>query len=115
MTGTRERIESFDLRPGRLIGGKYVVQQRLGGGWEGEVYKVVEERTGAHRAMKIFFPHRNEGDRCRPDQIPAADPASELNIRHSRTSTQSQYRAKPRLTGPGTPGPRPAGGSRGPR
>lgn len=53
-------IETFDLQPGRLIGGKYVVETRLGAGWEGEVYKVVERTTGAIRAVKIFFPRRNE-------------------------------------------------------
>lgn len=36
----------------------------LGAGWEGEVYKVVERKTGAPRAAKLFFPHRNEGDRA---------------------------------------------------
>lgn len=63
MTAHLQRIDSFDLKPGRIIAAKYVVDQRLGGGWEGEVYKVIEETTGAHRAMKIFFPHRNENDR----------------------------------------------------
>jgi hypothetical protein len=58
------RIEAFDLQPGRVIGGKYVVDRPLGGGWEGEVYKVVEKRTGIHRAAKLFFPHRNVRDRA---------------------------------------------------
>lgn len=61
---TQPRIESFNLPPGRVIGGKYIVQDKLGGGWEGEVYKVVESRTGVARAAKLFFPHRNEGDRA---------------------------------------------------
>lgn len=58
------RIDSFDLQPGRLIGGKYEVEARLGGGWEGEVYKVTERRTGATRAAKLFFPQRNERDKA---------------------------------------------------
>ncbi len=53
-------IETFALEPGRVIGGKYVVEARLGAGWEGEVYKVIERTTGAVRAVKIFFPRRNE-------------------------------------------------------
>jgi serine/threonine protein kinase len=57
------RIHSFELAPGRVIGGKYVVEERLGGGWEGEVYRVVERRTGATRAAKVWFPQRNPGDR----------------------------------------------------
>ena len=57
-------IETFDLQPGRVIGGKYVVESKLGGGWEGEVYRVTEERTGARRAVKLFYPERNRGDRA---------------------------------------------------
>lgn len=60
----KQRIESFDFQPGRVLGGKYVVESKLGGGWEGEVYKVVEKKTGIRRAAKLFFPHRNEKDRA---------------------------------------------------
>lgn len=63
-TTNRGKIQSFDLKPGRVIGGKYVVDGLLGGGWEGEVYRVTETRTGAKRAAKLFFPHRNEKDRA---------------------------------------------------
>lgn len=31
----------------------------LGGGWEGEVFKIVELGTGIHRAAKFFHPKRN--------------------------------------------------------
>lgn len=58
------RIDSFKLETGRLLAGKYVVDSLLGAGWEGEVYKVIERKTGAPRAAKLFFPHRNEGDRA---------------------------------------------------
>lgn len=64
MSSPAGSIRSFNLRPGRVIGGKYVVETRLGGGWEGEVYKVAEQRTGIHRAIKLFFPQRNVGDRA---------------------------------------------------
>ena len=57
------KIEKFDLEPGRKIAGIYIVEEFLGGGYEGEVYKVVEERTGITRTAKLFFPHRNEKDR----------------------------------------------------
>lgn len=57
-------ITSLDLPPGRRIGGKYVVESKLGGGWEGEVYKVTEMRTGIQRAAKFFYPHRNVRDRA---------------------------------------------------
>jgi RIO-like serine/threonine protein kinase len=58
------RIEAFDLAPGRVVAGKYVVDAKLGAGWEGEVYRVVETRTGVHRALKLFYPHRNPRDRA---------------------------------------------------
>ncbi len=57
-------IESFSLRPGHRIGGKYIVDIKLGSGWEGEVYKVVEYRTGINRAAKLFYPKRNIRDRA---------------------------------------------------
>jgi len=57
------RIERFDFQPGRIIGGTYVVEEFLGGGYEGEVYRVTETRTGVTRTAKLFFPHRNQKDR----------------------------------------------------
>ncbi len=52
-------IESFDLVPGRTLARKYEIVSRLGGGWEGEVYRIREKRTGIERAAKLFFPQRN--------------------------------------------------------
>jgi len=57
------RIDSFDLEPGRILARKYQVLEKLGGGWEGEVYKIEERRTGIARAAKLFFPQRNLKDR----------------------------------------------------
>ena len=57
-------IETFALQPGRRIGGKYVVEDFLGGGWEGEVYRVVEDSTRVTRAAKLFYPDRNENNRA---------------------------------------------------
>jgi len=64
MASRPKKINSFSLRPGLVIGGKYLVEVKLGAGWEGEVYKVVESRTGICRAAKVFFPQRNVGDRA---------------------------------------------------
>jgi len=52
----------YNLRPGRLIGGKYQIDTLLGAGWEGEVYRVIEKRSGAIRALKLFYPKRNKAD-----------------------------------------------------
>jgi tRNA A-37 threonylcarbamoyl transferase component Bud32 len=57
------RIDAFDLEPGHLLAGKYRVQERLGRGWEGEVYLVRERGTGVERSAKLFFPHRNRQGR----------------------------------------------------
>jgi len=46
------------LRPGLTLGRNYYVVEQLGSGWEGEVYKVEERRSGVPRAAKIFFPNR---------------------------------------------------------
>jgi len=58
------RLDAFNFRPGRKIAGKYEVEAHLGKGYEGEVYKVIEIRTGIPRAVKIFYPHRNVRDRA---------------------------------------------------
>ena len=52
-------IDSFDLKPGRILARKYEVVSLLGGGWEGEVYKIREKNTHIERAAKLFFPQRN--------------------------------------------------------
>ncbi len=57
-------IDNFNLQPGRVIAGKYVVDSLLGAGWEGEVYKVIERKTDIPRAAKVFFPNRNARDRA---------------------------------------------------
>jgi serine/threonine protein kinase len=55
----RKRQQSqLDLRPGLTLGRNYYVVEFLGGGWEGEVYKVEERRSGVLRAAKIFYDHR---------------------------------------------------------
>jgi serine/threonine protein kinase len=53
----------FDLQPGLLLAGKYRVEEFVGDGWEGEVYRVVERRTGVIRAAKLFYPERNPANR----------------------------------------------------
>ena len=58
------RIEAFELEPGTVLAGKYVVASHLGAGWEGEVYLVRELNTGIERSVKFFFPHRNLHNRA---------------------------------------------------
>jgi tRNA A-37 threonylcarbamoyl transferase component Bud32 len=48
----------YDLQPGVTLGRNYFVVGFLGAGWEGEVYKVEERRTGVLRAAKIFYEGR---------------------------------------------------------
>jgi len=58
------KIDAFHFEPGRRLAGKYVFESFLGAGWEGEVYKVEEIKTGIPRAAKVFFPQRNARDRA---------------------------------------------------
>lgn len=59
-----DAIRSFNLHSGRVLAGKYKITQKLGAGWEGEVYLVEEQATGIERAAKIFFPQRNQGGKA---------------------------------------------------
>ena len=58
-----EHVTEFGFARGRVLAGKYEVLERLGKGWEGEVYRLREVATGVERAAKFFYPHRNIGDR----------------------------------------------------
>jgi hypothetical protein len=64
MTSAARKKDRFDLQPGQSFGGKYVVEAFLGGGVEGEVYKVHETRTKISRAAKLFYPRKNMRDRA---------------------------------------------------
>jgi serine/threonine protein kinase len=63
MPDSYPRISDFDLQPGRIIANKYEILERLGAGWEGEVYKIIERDIGIVRAAKIFYPQRNPRNR----------------------------------------------------
>lgn len=57
-------IASFEFQPGRVLARKYEVLSCIGRGYEGEVYLLKERTTGIERAAKIFFPHRNQGNKA---------------------------------------------------
>jgi serine/threonine protein kinase len=59
-----KRITRISLESGEKLLDHYEVVQRLGGGWEGEVYLIRELKTGIERTAKFFFPHRNPKDRA---------------------------------------------------
>ncbi|MGA8259752.1 MAG: protein kinase [Arenicellales bacterium] len=59
------KIDRIKLEPGTVLAGKYEVVEHLGRGWEGEVYLVREKYVNIERTAKLFFPHRNVGDRTR--------------------------------------------------
>jgi tRNA A-37 threonylcarbamoyl transferase component Bud32 len=59
MRRAQRRTKRFDFPPGRSIAGKYLIEQLLGSGWEGEVYGIVEKTTGIRRAAKFYYPHRD--------------------------------------------------------
>ena len=59
MPATATAIQRFDFLPGRTVAGKYVIERKLGSGYEGEVYAIVEKVTGVRRAAKFYYPHRD--------------------------------------------------------
>lgn len=57
-----KHITGFEFPELKVINGKYRIISKLGGGWEGEVYKVEEISTGIVRAAKFFLPVRNKNN-----------------------------------------------------
>jgi serine/threonine protein kinase len=53
------KVKRFDFPSGRTVAGKYVIEDPLGSGWEGEVYVIREKSTGIRRAAKFYYPHRD--------------------------------------------------------
>lgn len=64
MYNGHSKIDAFDLKRGHCLAGKYVVRDRIGAGWEGEVYHVREKNTGIEKAAKLFYPVRNPSDKA---------------------------------------------------
>lgn len=56
------RIDAFEFEPGQVLAKRYRIMERLGGGWEGEVYKVKETSTGIERTAKFWYPQRNKNN-----------------------------------------------------
>lgn len=56
-------LRAFEFEPGDRLASKYVVVDRLGGGYEGDVYLVRERSTGIECSVKLFYPHRNPRNR----------------------------------------------------
>lgn len=52
----------YDLKKGKVLGRNYRVLEYLGSGWEGEVYKVEERKTGIIRAAKLFYHRKANGE-----------------------------------------------------
>lgn len=53
-------ITSFKYPQGTVISGKYIIQELLGSGVEGEVYRVLESKTNIERTAKLFYPIKNK-------------------------------------------------------
>ena len=51
-----EQLITFDFESGRQIAGRYTILEKLGSGYEGEVYKVSEAQTNMVRALQVILP-----------------------------------------------------------
>lgn len=53
-------VDNLNLKVGRVMANRFIIEEMVGRGLEGEVYRVVEKHTNKVRAIKLFYPHRNE-------------------------------------------------------
>lgn len=64
MKNAKNQLTTFGFEPGDTLLSKYRIIDKLGQGWEGEVYRIREMNTDIERAAKMFFPHRNLNHRA---------------------------------------------------
>lgn len=56
-----KQIEKFGFKSGDIIiSDKYEIIERIGKGYEGEVYRGKEKSTGIERSLKFYFPDKNK-------------------------------------------------------
>lgn len=53
----------FNFPAGKHVASKYIIIKKLGGGWEGEVYKAEEISSKIPVALKFFYPKRNKNNK----------------------------------------------------
>lgn len=75
----RSDPEPFHFKPGRILAGKYEIDEFLGGGWEGEAYLVRERATGFKRVAKFYYPERNEKGTSLKEYVRRLEKLSDLN------------------------------------
>lgn len=68
------------MNPGDILDGRYTINERLGAGGMGEVYKATHTILGATRVIKVVHPH-----------ISSNDDARERFLREARASTRVQH------------------------
>jgi len=51
--------DKFNYPRNKTINCKYIIQEKLGGGFEGEVYRFIEKHSGIERTAKFIYPKKN--------------------------------------------------------
>ncbi|MCB0414922.1 MAG: protein kinase [Bdellovibrionales bacterium] len=59
-----KRLTQIELPKDFKLSKRFSVIEKLGEGWEGEVYLIQEAHTGIERVAKVFFPHRNQKNKA---------------------------------------------------
>ncbi len=91
-----KQILSFNFEPGYKVKNKYEIVKKLGGGWEGEVYKAEEIVSGIPVALKFFYPKRNRKNKV-------ANQYAQRLYRLSESSVSINYYTQETMTIKGQP------------
>lgn len=81
------------MQPGEILDGRYTINERLGAGGMGEVYKATHNLLGATRVIKVVHPHISSNEDARDRFLREARAATK--VQHANVATVHDFAALP--------------------